>query len=296
MYYSCSLYSKMLFLHWQSIFSRWLGKEGLILFLLAQGMLITMCPEQRIFWIFQPPFIFGQKYLMRKMTERSLCVVEENYTVKMRGRRKINLISPRVNWKSNKACCQPNSDSTRDLYCVEVEFGRISGKRLQHLPSKQCWFSGNAAKNLCVSWYSHLRPVKDMVWGSLDGHLALLVSLFLYWSDYVISQQKCQKEARKKASKGKLFETWDAPPWTQRIPILPELFRGEAILILFQSPHSQVPQFQQRDEDSKLEGWWRQKYPVLVLAPARDLSALAQLLWSLSFQVWSSFGCPSMLL
>lgn len=76
----------MLFLHWQSIFSRWLGKEGLILFLLAQGMLITMCPEQSLLDI-QPPFVFGQKYLMRKVMERSLCVVEENYTVKMGGRR-----------------------------------------------------------------------------------------------------------------------------------------------------------------------------------------------------------------
>lgn len=207
----------------------------------------------------QPPFVFGQKYLMRKVMERSLCVVEENYTVKMRGRRekkkKENLVSPRVNWKGNRACCQPNSNPTRDLCWVEVGFGRISEKRLQHFPSKQCWFSGNTAKNHCVSWYSLLRPVKDVVWGSLDGHLALLVSLFsvpLKWQCSITAEELGGGQEKScLPNKGKLFETWDTPPWTRRIPILPELFRGEAILILFPSPRSQVPQFQQRYEDRK---------------------------------------------
>lgn len=62
---------------------------------------------------------------------------------------------------------------------MELGFGRISGKRLQLLSSKQNSFSGEAAKDISVSsWHIHLRPVKDVVGALPDEHLALLVSLF----------------------------------------------------------------------------------------------------------------------
>lgn len=61
---------------------------------------------------------------------------------------------------------------------MEAGFGRIRGKRLQLLPSKQSQFSGEKAKDLSVSPpNSHRRPVKDMVLRSLDEDLGLLVSL-----------------------------------------------------------------------------------------------------------------------
>lgn len=57
---------------------------SLIFSLLARGMLIIMCLEQRLLDI-QQPFILGQKCLLGKIVEKSPCkFLEDIFTVKMK--------------------------------------------------------------------------------------------------------------------------------------------------------------------------------------------------------------------
>lgn len=101
---------------------------------------------------------------------------------------------------------------------MEAGFGRIRGKRLQLLPSKQSQFSGEKAKDLSVSPpNSHRRPVKDMVLGSPDEDLGLLVSLLAVplkrQCSFAAEEPERGQEKHRLPDMGKSRdETCDTPP------------------------------------------------------------------------------------
>lgn len=222
----------------------------------------------------QLPFSLGQKCLLENVMERSPCkFLEDIFTVIFFKKKesKKSLLSPNVTWKSNRPCWQSNADHTKDLCWVELGFGRISEKRLQLLSSKQNQFSGKAAKDICVSsWHSHLRPVKDVVGGLPNEHLALLISLFavsLNWQWSIAAKETKRGQKKLLARHGKITQ-WNRRPSyhetnSESSGTSGAVQIGKAPLALIQSPCSQLPHFQQRHDKKPRDerGKRRQRWP-----------------------------------
>lgn len=205
----------------------------------------------------QLPFLLEQKCLLENIMKSSPCkFLEDIFTVKIKKRKVKSLLSPNVRWRHNRPFWQPNADHTKDSCWVELGLGRVRGKRLQLLSSKQNQFSGVAAKDISVSsWHRHLRPVKDVVGGLPDEYLALLFSLFAVWLNWRWSIAAKEPERGQKKLLAVQGKNHSMKPETFHHEGKPEssgpsraVQTGNAPLVLIQGPCLQLPHFQQQHD------------------------------------------------
>lgn len=144
-----------------------------------------------------------------------------------------------------------------DSCWVELGFGRISGKRLQLLSSKQNQFLGKAAKDISVSLLTQPPETCERCGRRVTrwafGTCCLIICCFIE-----LTVKHCSKGARKRSEK-------TACPTRENHSMKPETFHqesnsessgpsravhiGKAPLVLIQGPCLQLPHFQQRHDN-----------------------------------------------